>query len=210
MSLADIAQENAAADSQSLSVFDAEQLTRKHTHHLACTFDHGRHHAARLCLRSLHAPQSARRADTLASARPASMCATASCGARRDADGAPDLSARRARECRLFRHRAQAPLPLRLRHRRRPATPAMCLWKLPTKSQGVWSVPEDAIAPRVARADELRAHSQRRQSVRSELFRPLLLVLASRGRLTVPTEMSMRQCEVCSRVVPRRALSQIG
>jgi hypothetical protein len=175
-------------------VFEAEQLTRKHTHHLACTFDQGaitqRVFACVHCMR--RNPPAAPHFGVCEACF--DVCHRV-CGARRDADGAPDLS-------HVARENVDFFAIERKRHFRcdcgtaaAPLTPA-CLWKLPTKSQGVWSVPEDAIRATRARADELRT-TRNDANQYSQSFQGLYCWCSKPWSFDGATEMSMRQCEVC-------------
>lgn len=192
MTLDEIATENRLADAQSLSVFESEQMTRKHTHHLTCTFDDGA-----TTQRVFGCVHCMRKND----GRHFGVCEACfdvchrACGAI-SSDGAINLA-----------HVAKENVDFFAMERKRnfrcdcgtlASVPfgAKCLWKLPTKYHGQWSVPEDAIAATRRRADELRSHSNDANHY-GQSFAGRYCWCSQPWSFDGEDEMSMRQCEVC-------------
>jgi hypothetical protein len=170
-----------------LSVLECEQLTRKHTHHLSCTFDQGaitqRVFACIHCMRR-NPPDAAHFGVCEACF---DVCHRA-CGAGSDLshvarENVDFYAMERKRNFRCDCGTAAAP------------SFAQCLWKVPTKSEGTWSVPEDTIRATRARAEELR--SVRNANQYDQSFRGLYCWCAQPWSFDGENEMSMRQCEIC-------------
>lgn len=197
MTLADIAAENLAADSRPLSVLDAEQLTRKHTHSLHCTFDDGA--ITQRIFACIHCMRRAAASDNTNTLPPHffgvceacfDVCHRA-CGARSTDDlthvaqeNVDFFAMERKRDFRCDCGTAAAP----------SSTP--CLWKLPTKSEGLWSVPEDAIRATRARAADIRA--VRNPNRYDQSFLGKYCWCAQPWSFHGDNELAMRQCEICS------------
>jgi hypothetical protein len=188
MSLADIAAENAAADAQLLSLFDAERLTRKHTHDSCCSYERGAiDQRVFVCIHCVRKN---------AAAAPFGVCAACfdvchrACGALNNdpahvaRDNVDFYALERKRHFRCDCGTAAAP----------PDSP--CLWKLPTKFQGRWSVPEDQIAATRAAAQLVRA-TRCASNQYGQNFRGLYCWCSKPWSFDTDEVVSMIQCQAC-------------